>query len=195
MAPSNEVRFQAGASEWRAERAGGTGRVDAGLGAIALFALAAVAAALVSQHRYQMDPCPWCVLQRAIYIAIAAAALLGLAWRRTAGRRVAAVLALLLALSGMASALWQHFYAAASQSCNLTLADKILNALRLPTLLPDVFEPRASCADAAVSLFGVSYDFWSLAGFVLVAVLALVVLGAARGRAPRPRAAVRREPT
>ena len=38
---------------------------------------------------------------------------------------------MLLALSGIAAALWQHFVAAKSASCNLTLADKIISGLRL----------------------------------------------------------------
>src|SRR5262249_50888055 len=143
VATTHEVGFHSSGSERLAGAGSGTGRVDAALGAIFLFALAAVGAALVSQHVYDMDPCPWCVLQRLIFVAIAVAALLGLAWRRPAGRRTGAVLALLLALGGIAAALWQHFYAAASSSCNLTLADKIMNATRLPTLLPEVFEPRA----------------------------------------------------
>ena len=192
---TDEIRFHSSGSERLARVSRGTGRVDAALGAIFVFCVAAVAGALVSQYRFGMDPCPWCILQRAIYCAIGIAALIGLAWRRPAGRLTGAVLALLLALAGMAAALWQHFVAAASQSCNLTLADRIMNATRLPTLLPEVFEPRASCADAAVSLFGVSYDLWSFAGFVLLAVLALVVLAAKRGRPGPSPARTRREPT
>ena len=151
-------------------------RPNALLGAIALASLAAVAAALVSQHVFGMEPCPWCVLQRLIFIAIALACGIGLVWRAATGRSIAALLALLLALSGAASALWQHFVAAASQSCNLTLADRIIVALRLDTLLADVFSPRASCAEAAVDLLGIRYDFWSLALFVLIALAALRVL-------------------
>ena len=109
---------------------------------------------------------------------IALAALIGLAWRAAAGRVVAGILVLLLALAGIASAAWQHFYAAPSGSCNLTLADKIISALQLDSLLPDVFAPRASCADAAVNLFGVPYDFWSLALFVLCAIAASSTLRA-----------------
>jgi disulfide bond formation protein DsbB len=125
--------------------------------------LAAVGVALVSQYRYDMQPCPWCVLQRVIFLAIALATALSLAWRK-----IGAGLALLLSIGGAAAALWQHFVAAASASCNLTLADRIVGALQLNTLLPDVFEARASCADAAVSLLGVPYEFWSLALFVLL---------------------------
>ena len=135
---------------------------------IALICVAAVGAALVSQHVFSMQPCPWCALQRLILLGIAAVCLLAGVLGRS-GRRIGAGVALLLALSGVAAALWQHFKAASSTSCNLTLADKILSSLQLDRLLPGVFEPRASCADAAVNLLGVPYDFWSLALFVLVA--------------------------
>ena len=33
----------------------------------AIAAFAAVAAALVSQHAFGMEPCPWCVLQRLVF--------------------------------------------------------------------------------------------------------------------------------
>ncbi|HWI10211.1 MAG TPA: disulfide bond formation protein B, partial [Burkholderiaceae bacterium] len=98
-------------------------------------------------------------------------------WRSAAGQMITGGVALLLALCGVAAALWQHFQAAASASCNLTLADKIVSGwLGLDSLLPDVFSARASCADAAVKLFGVPYDFWSLALFVLISIALLRVL-------------------
>ena len=141
---------------------------------VALAGVGAVAAALVSQYRFDIQPCPWCVLQRVIFLAIALACGLGLVWRSALGRRSSAGLGLLLALSGIAAALWQHFEAAASASCNLTLADKIVSRwLHLDTALPSVFEARASCADAAVNLLGVPYDLWSLALFVLIALAML----------------------
>lgn len=139
------------------------------LAGVALVCIAAVAAALISQHVFDMQPCPWCVLQRVIFLAIALACGLGLLWRSRTGRLVSTALALLLTVSGIAAALWQHFQAAASASCNLTLADKIVSGwLQLDSLLPDVFSPRASCADAAVNLLGVPYDFWSLALFIAI---------------------------
>lgn len=148
------------------------------LAGTALVCLGAVAAALVSQHVFDMQPCPWCVLQRVIFLAIALACGVGLLWRSRVGHLVSTTLALLLATSGIAAALWQHFQAAASASCNLTLADKIVSGLlQLDRLLPDVFAPRASCADAAVNLLGVPYDFWSLALFLgLDSVLTLVLV-------------------
>jgi disulfide bond formation protein DsbB len=151
------------------------------LAAVAFGCIAAVGAALVSQHVYDMQPCPWCVLQRVIFLAIAIACGIGLVWRGRNGLRVGTSLGLLLTLAGVAAALWQHFQAAASASCNLTLADKIVSRwLQLDQLVPDVFEARASCAEAAVSLLGVSYDFWSLALFVLAGVALLTAQRARR---------------
>jgi hypothetical protein len=38
--------------------------------------------------------------------------------------------------------------------------DRIVGATGLDRLLPDVFEARANCADAAVSLLGMPYAYW-----------------------------------
>jgi len=141
------------------------------LAGTALLSLAAVAAALVSQHVYGMEPCPWCILQRVIFLAIALACVVGLFARRVAG-----ALVLVLALCGVAAALWQHFKAAASASCALTVADKIVSAMKLDSLWPDVFLARASCADAAVSLGGVPYEFWSLAAYLVIAGAGVLLL-------------------
>ena len=72
---------------------------------IGVIALGAVGLAAIAQYVFNMQPCPWCVLQRLIYIvvgvlALVAAALPGL------GRRLFIALALLGTLCGLASALW-----------------------------------------------------------------------------------------
>ena len=146
------------------------------LAGVAVLCLAAVGAALVTQHAFGMEPCPWCVLQRVIFLAVALACGLGLVWRSATGRRLGAGLGVLLALSGVAAALWQHFVAAATNSCNMTLADRIVGGMKLDSLLPDVFSPRASCADAAVKLMGLPYEFWSLGLYGLMAALLLLVV-------------------
>ena len=153
-----------------------TGRPTTTLVVIALLCLAGVGGALVSQHVFDMQPCPWCVLQRMIYLAIAVACLVGIAWQRRPGRVISGLLVIALSVCGMAAALWQHFVAASATSCNLTLADRSIGATNLDSLLPDVFSPRASCAEAAVKLIGVPYDMWSLALFVVTALLAVTVL-------------------
>lgn len=157
-------------------RAGGGARTTALFAFVAVVSLGALVAALVSQHVYDMQPCPWCVLQRLVFCAIAVFALLGLVWRGAAGGRVAGTFALLLAFAGIAAALWQQLVAAKSESCNLTLADRIVGATTLDRLLPDVFEARASCADAAVSLLGVPYAYWAAACFAVCAIALLRIL-------------------
>lgn len=149
------------------------------LAVTALVCVGAVGAALVSQHMFGMEPCPWCILQRIVFIAIALACDVGLLWRSPLGRRVAGALMLALSACGAAAALWQHFKAAASASCNFTLADKVIVSMNLDGLLPEIFQPRASCADAAVNLLGVPYEFWSLLLFIAIGAVAarLVVRG------------------
>ena len=157
-------------------RAKGGARTTALFAFVAVVCIAALGAALVSQHVYDMQPCPWCVLQRLIFCAIFVFALLGLVWRGAAGGRVAGTFALLLAFAGIAAALWQQLVAAKSESCKLTLADKIVSATTLDRLLPDVFEARVSCADAAVSLLGVPYAYWAAACFAVCAIALLRIL-------------------
>ena len=146
--------------------------------------LAAVGTALVTQHVFQMQPCAWCVLQRLIFVTIAAVALLGLVGlqlRLAILSRAAAALMALLALGGVAAALWQHFVAAASVSCNLTLADRIVSGVGVDALWPQVFAAYASCADAAAKLLGVPYEFYSLTLFIVLGALAVVLLRRRRG--------------
>lgn len=150
-----------------------------GAGAFALIALlsfGAVGIALYTQHRLDMQPCPWCVLQRLVFVAIGAWALVGALVPARLWRRFVALVVSLLASCGMAAALWQHFVAAASASCNLTFADRVMNATGLNERFPEVFAAYASCADAAVSLAGIPYEFYSLALFVLIDGLAILAL-------------------
>jgi disulfide bond formation protein DsbB len=144
--------------------------------AAAVLSFVAVGLALVTQHVFDMQPCPWCVLQRLIFVVIGAACLIALAVPRAGGLAV-----LLLSVCGIAAALWQHFVAASSDSCNLTLAERIISGLGLDGMAPEVFQARASCADAAVSMLGVPYEFYSLALFVVLAALGWRVLAGRTG--------------
>ena len=144
--------------------------------AMATACVLAVGAALVAQYGWDMRPCPWCVLQRAIYLLIAVACVAAACLKSRRAQAVPLALALVLALSGMASALYQHLVAAAEFSCNLTLADKIVSGLRLDSWLPSVFSATASCAEAAVSVAGVPFAYWSLALFAALTVGCATVL-------------------
>jgi len=71
-------------------------RARALLLAIGIGTLAALGIALVAQHGFDIQPCPWCVIQRVVVIAIAVVALAGAAAARLAPRAAPAVAALLL---------------------------------------------------------------------------------------------------
>jgi disulfide bond formation protein DsbB len=143
--------------------------------------LAGVAVALLTQHALDMQPCPWCVLQRVIFLAIALAALPGLLAGGGAARWFSGPLMGVMALCGVATALWQHFVASSSTSCALTLADRINRGLGLDEALPQVFASYASCAEAKATLLGVPYEFYSLALFLVLGAAAALLLRGRRG--------------
>jgi len=148
--------------------------------AMAAVCLAAVAAALTSQYAFDMQPCPWCILQRLVFVVVGLLCLAAALLDAPAARKTFAAGALVLAALGATAAVWQHEVAAKSASCNLTLADKIITALHVESLAPWLFEVRATCADAAVSMLGVPYEYWSLALFVLLVLAAARVLAQRR---------------
>jgi len=151
------------------------------LAATIVLCLAAVSVALVSQHVFGMRPCPWCILQRVIFLVIALVCGAALIVQSRRARRFFAGLAALLGISGVASAVYQHKVAASMFSCNLTLADKIITAMQLESALPYVFKIEASCADAAVDLLGLPYEYWGGALFALISVALIVALFKTRG--------------
>ena len=125
---------------------------------------------------WRTPPCPWCVLQRLIFLVIACWAVIGLLWGSALGRRVGAAGMLAFAASGVAAATYQHFVASNSLSCGFSLADRIVSGLKLDALIPQVFMPMASCAEAKAILMGMPYEFWSFSLFVLLGLTALRVL-------------------
>ncbi len=152
----------------------------------AVFALAAVGAALVLQHVFDMRPCAWCTFQRLLYLVVAALALVGWAFGARVGvRRSFAALAALAALGGVWAALHQQLVAAQTQSCAFTFADRALMQLRLDETLPWLFMADASCNEANVPLLGVPFALWSVAAFVLLA--AGASFAALSSKAPRAR--------
>lgn len=143
--------------------------------AVAVLCAASIGLALLAQYRFGMEPCPYCILQRLLYAAIGVLALIGAVLPGML-RKLLAVVGLLLSACAAAAAVYQHFVAAKSASCALTFADKIITALRIDEFAPSLFAVRASCADAAVSVFGVPFEFWSLLLALLLAGCCLTAL-------------------
>lgn len=155
------------------------GRVLAGMAALSF---AAVGVAWVAQHQFGVKPCPWCVLQRAIFLLIGGFGLLG--WL-VSGQRLlrqgAIVSTLLLCAAGVTAAVFQHEVASQSASCAMGLADRIITALGLEELWPSVFMVTANCADAAAyRLIGLPYEVWSGLLFAGLAAAGLWLLGQRR---------------
>ncbi len=150
-------------------------RAPGWLAAVGATALVAVGVALFTQYRMDMMPCAWCVLQRLVFVLIALAALVGVVLPSLSGRRLGAALMGVLALCGLAAAAFQHFVAAESASCAMGLADRLMGFTGLDARFPEVFAAYASCADAKVNLFGLPYETYSAALFVVMALVALRV--------------------
>ena len=155
---------------------------------LGIVCLAGLGAVLVAQHVFDVRPCPWCVLQRGIVLLLGLLALTGgaLAWalkhrghlyRAHLTARLAAIPVLLLALSGLVAATYQHEVASQSESCAMTAADRLLTALDLEAKWPAVFMVTASCQDAAhYRLLGLPYEIWSGLLFALALGAGLVAL-------------------
>lgn len=140
--------------------------------AMALACLIAVAGALVGQHVFGMRPCPWCILQRLLFILIGVVALATAIAPARRLRIALNVVAVALACAGVIAAIYQHEVASKSFSCNLTFADKLIGAFGLESAWPWMFQVTASCAEAAVKVLGVPFEFLSLALFAVLAIAA-----------------------
>lgn len=152
------------------------------LAGMAVASFAAVGIALVAQHQFGVKPCPWCVLQRGLFLLIGAFSLLGwLVQAQRTLRQAALVAVLLLCAAGLTAAVFQHEVASQSATCAMGLADKIVTALNLEELWPSVFMITANCAEAAAyRLVGLPYEVWSGLLFVGLGALGLVVLNQRR---------------
>lgn len=149
------------------------------LAGMAVASFAGVGIALIAQHQFGVKPCPWCVLQRGIFLLIGTVSLLGwLMQARRALRQAALVAVLLLCAAGLTAAVFQHEVASQSATCAMGLADRIVTVLNLEELWPTVFMITANCAEAAAyRLIGLPYEVWSGLLFAGMAALGLVALG------------------
>lgn len=148
------------------------------LGFSAVVSAAALAAALVAQYQFDIKPCPWCVLQRGIFILIIVAAGLGWLLRKVPAARVSLMLVTgALGVVGLVAAGYQHEVAAKLASCDMTFADRVLTALDLEARFPSVFMVTASCSEAsAYTLLGQPYEIWSGLLFTVIALVNLLAV-------------------
>jgi disulfide bond formation protein DsbB len=150
------------------------------LAACAAASVAILAGAIAMQYGFGKQPCAWCVLQRLIFLLIAVVCGLGAMLPRARIAQIGAALtADALATAGAAAALYLHFVASQTDSCGLSLADKVIISLSLHETVPWMFFADAPCNEGNPVVLGVPFALWSFAGFAVVgagAVMALVVL-------------------
>ena len=141
---------------------------------VAAVSFALIGAALYLQHAHDMQPCPLCVIQRYLFLAIGIAALVGaFASKIKAGAGVA----LLAALGGL-GVVGKHLYVLANPgfSCGIDPMETMLNKIPTATLLPWLFQADGLCENATDGLFGLSIPQWSAVWFVLLTLTLVWVL-------------------
>ena len=134
--------------------------------ALACTCLALIGAALYLQHALHLLPCPLCVIQRYLFLAIALCCLIGAVGDQP---RLGAGLGLVGALGGL-GVVGKHLWVLAHPglSCGIDPIETVLNKIPTATLLPWLFRADGLCEDARDTLLGLSIPQWSALWFVLL---------------------------
>jgi disulfide bond formation protein DsbB len=146
-----------------------------------LICAALIGFALYAQYELNMDPCPLCILQRVVFIAMGLVFLVGfLHAPRGGGRWIYSGLASLIALVGIAISsrhLWiQSLPADQVPSCGAPLGYLIETRAGnggLIGVLVKVLSGSGECAKVQ-PILGVPMPAWALLWFVLLGILAIV---------------------
>lgn len=137
-----------------------------------------IAAALFMEHAMDLSPCPLCIMQRIMVIAAGLVAL-SAALHNPAKRgiQIYAGLVMLFAFlgAGLASRqLWlQSLPADLVPACGPSL-EYMIDVFPILEVIQMVVVGDGNCAEVAWRFLGVSIPGWALAGFVLLALAALV---------------------
>jgi disulfide bond formation protein DsbB len=139
--------------------------------AVGIACLGLVGFALYLQHVKDMLPCPWCIIQRYAFVAVALVCFVFAALPRGL-TKLGAWLGALLALSGLGAAGW-HLWVKAhpAVSCGLDPMETSLNKFPTAQLLPSVFKADGFCTTEYDPILGLSIPQWSglwFAFFVII---------------------------
>jgi disulfide bond formation protein DsbB len=128
--------------------------------------------ALYLQHVKDLDPCPWCVVQRLGFMLVGLIALVGALHRPgLAGTIVYSILGLAASLAGaMAGAyhVWLQSDPERAARCVGSPVERILDELEVGRIIPPLLQYDGPCTLKPWSLLGLSIPEWSLAWFVLL---------------------------
>ncbi|MEO8442750.1 MAG: disulfide bond formation protein B [Betaproteobacteria bacterium] len=140
--------------------------------------------ALYLQYYEYQNPCPLCILQRVVYIALMVVFLLGaLHGPGRTGAIVYSTLLVVVSLTGAGIAarhVWlQHLPKDKVPECGPGLA-YILDRFPLFNAFEKIFRGSGECAEVGWRLFGLSVAEWSLVWFVLLGAYAVFIAATAR---------------
>jgi protein dithiol:quinone oxidoreductase len=147
------------------------------LGAVTVVAM--FCSALYLQHVLRQDPCPLCMVQRVIYIVIGVLFLLAaLHNAKPLGAKIYSALIALVALSGVGVAsrhIWiQHLPKDQVPACGPGL-NYMLNHFPMADVLQELMHGSGECAAKGWTFLTLGIPEWSLVGYVLLGVAALLV--------------------
>lgn len=144
--------------------------IFAGISAFCVMLLAA--AYYIQYGPGALQPCPLCVLQRYVYLVIAALALVASA---LIGKRLPAmVMAGVLNVCGMIGAglaIWQLTKGSSMTSCLTDPIGEFVYGLPMRVWWPEFLGAYAGCADVIPPIFGLSIPLWSLLCFLAITVM------------------------
>lgn len=148
--------------------------------AIAVTCIGLLAGAVYFQYTAYMLPCPWCIIQRYLYTAIALICLITAF--RPAATRVGAMFGALFGLAGVGAAAWLIWVQAhPSVSCGIDPVETSLNKIPTAKLLPFLFKANGLCTTEYDPIMGLSMPQWSLLAFIgMTIVLAFLAIRRAR---------------
>jgi disulfide bond formation protein DsbB len=136
------------------------------------------------QHGLNLDPCPWCIAQRLVYLAIALDMLIaGLHRPGPAGARIYTAIGALLALAGAAAAGY-HLYIQSdprrAASCVGSWLERTLDASKVGKAIPPLLQYDGTCELKPWSFLGLNIPEWSLVWFIILLVGFAVLFNRAR---------------
>lgn len=139
-----------------------------------------IAIALYFQHVEMLEPCPLCIVQRVIVIALGVVFLIaGILNPQALGQRLWAGLLSLIALTGVGVAarhVWlQNLPPDQVPECGPGL-DYMMDVLPINEVLSKVFSGSGECAEILWSFLGISIPGWTLITFTLIAAYSLRVV-------------------
>lgn len=145
------------------------------LGCISLLS----AAIFISPFK-EMNPCPMCMMQRAVFIALGALALIATLHNPASlGQKIYAALLALISMIGASIAIRQLWLQSLPEdqvpACGPGI-DYMMDVFPLLEVIEISLRGTGDCAKVQWSLFSLSIPAWSLLAFSSIAILALFIL-------------------